>query len=177
MSLSEDTEFHVSSRRWIPCLWRRETVESRTPERIAATDRSNLKRLRMLLEHETREAVPPELSTLEALAVETLRCVKPIPPSRTVVLCSDGVEWTEATGTPAPASGDTGRVQLFLNPDLPYEVEFFAEVRSVVGAGDRSRVLVHLLGCSPQVLELYQQLVFIYHRTERRAASIAEGTP
>lgn len=170
-----DTGFNVTSYRWMPMAWRPEPLTSRTQERVAAMDRSNLKRLRMLLEHETREAVPHEIAVLEALNIEVLRCVKPTPTSRSVVLGSDSVEWIADNAAPMPQPGDTGRVELFLNPDLPYETEFFAEVRSVRQTVSGSRVAAALLGCSPHVLESYQQLVFIYHRAERRAETLADS--
>lgn len=153
----------------MPLLWLPETPGARTAERVSAANQAGLKRLRTLLEYETREALSPELSGIESLTIEVLRCVKQIPPACTVTLGPSGAAWTQDKNRPPPDPGAEGRLRLFLNPEMPYEVEFFCSVGRVERLPDGNRVTAAFVGCSPAVADAYQQLVFIYSRAERLA--------
>lgn len=161
-------EFGVSARRWIPLAWRSQPPSARSPERVAWQNQTNEKHLRMLLERETRERPSPEIASLEALIIEVLHCVKHSPTSRSVVLSADSVEWVDTSGRSEIAQGDTGNVRMCLDPELPYEVEFFANVMGVDSQPSGRRVEADLVLRSDAVIDLYEQLVFIYHRRAQR---------
>lgn len=169
MSEPASTGFNVTACRWMPLSWCSEAQGARIAQRISSANQANLKRLRTLLEYETREAVSPELSALEALTTEVLRCVKQIPPACTVTLSASGATWVQDRHQEVPDVGTEGRLRLFLNSEMPYEVEFFADVRQVERLPEGNRVTVTFAGCSAAVAEVYQQLVFIYCRAERLA--------
>lgn len=169
------TGFNVTACRWMPLSWYPEARGARISQRVSAGNQANLKRLRTLLEYETREAVSPELTALEALTTEVLRCVKQIPPACTVTLAASGATWVQDGRQATPNPGTEGRLRLFLNPEMPYEVEFFADVRKVERLPEGNRITAVFAGCSAAVAEIYQQLVFIYCRAERLATRT--GTP
>lgn len=152
----------------MPLAWRGRPESARTEERIAWLNQVNEKRLRMLLERETREKPSNEIAGLEALLIEVLHCVKQPPVSRSVLLSAHSVEWVETSARPKINSGDFGLVRMCLDPELPYEVEFFAEIKSVESETTGWRVLADLALRSEHVVDLYQQLVFIYYRRARR---------
>lgn len=162
--------FGVSVACWIPLLWRPLPASAHSPERLAAVNRSNERHLKTLHDHEVRDPIPAELANLEALTIDVLRCVKQVPPARAVVLGGDRIEWTADNRKSSIRVGDSGLLQLFLEPELPQEVEFMADVDAVTGTPHGARIAVRLAGCSEHVLELYRELVFIYYRRARRVA-------
>lgn len=175
---SQEGEFGVSARRWMPLAWRPREDHTPAPERVAALNQTNEKRLKTILGFETRETPSAQLATLEALVVEVLRSVKQPPTSHSVVLSSHNIQWIQP-GAHAPriSAGDFGLVRLYLSIELPYEVEFFAEVFEVNEEAQGWRVTAELKLRSEPVVDLYQQLIFIYYRRARRDKTIdsAEG--
>ena len=168
-------DFGVTSRRWIPFSWRARKTSARTPERVSAMNQVNEKRLKTLLEHETRDNPSPEIATLEALVIEVLHTVKQPPTARSVVLSANDVEWIDTATQTRVSQGDFGIIQLCLNPELPYEVEFFAEVTAIEKRDSGWHISAELMLRSEYVVDLYQQLVFIYYRRERREQKLESG--
>lgn len=161
-------EFGVSCRRWMPLGWRSQARSACIPERVAWLNQVNEKRLRMLLDRETRERPSADMASIEALLIEVLHNVKQSPPSRSVLLSAHNIEWTETSARFSAKPGDYGVVRLCLDPELPYEVEFFADVRTVQKSERGLEVEASLESRSDSVVDLYEQLVFIYYRRAQR---------
>jgi len=152
----------------MPLAWRSQPESARSPERVAWQNQVNEKHLRMLLERETRERPSPEIASLEALIIEVLHCVKHSPTSRSVVLSAHTLEWIDTSSRSQVTRGDTGLVRMCMDPELPYEVEFFADVTEVESGSRGWRIQGELVLRSDAVIDLYEQLVFIYHRRAQR---------
>jgi hypothetical protein len=160
--------FGVSCRRWMPFAWRAQSEAARTPERAAWLNQVNEKRLHTLLERETRERPSADIASLEGLLIEVLHCVKQAPASRTVLLAAHGVEWVETAARVRVAAGDQGSVTMCLDPELPYEVEFFADIRTIEQDARGRRIRADFVLRSEQAIDLYERLVFIYYRRAQR---------
>lgn len=170
---SSHESFGVTCRKWIPLAWRSKPDSARTPERRAWLNQVNEKRLQTLVERETRERPSAEIANLEALLIEVLHCVKQSPPARSVVLSGHGVEWIETSSRNRCKVGDTGTVRMGLDADLPYEVEFSADIVAVEDDARGDRVTAQFVGQSERVMDLYEQLVFIYYRRGQREERLA----
>lgn len=162
-------DFRVSCKGWMPLSWCRQEQLSITPDRAAWLNQVNEKRLRTILDRESRSTSSPDIATLEALVIEVLHTVKQVPPARSVVLSAHQIQWTEPLESDLVANrGEEGLVRVYLDPELPFEVEFFSEVREVTRTDQGNRVQVALTYRSEDVLEIYEQLVFIYYRRAQR---------
>lgn len=162
-------DFGLSCTRWMPLAWRAQDKDSITDVRAAWLNQANEKRLRTLLERESRSNTSPEIAGLEALIIEVLHNVKKVPDSRSVLLSAHQMKWVEPPSSKLKVVvGECGIVRFCLDPELPYEVEFFCDVREVSGGDNGQQITVSLSMRSDLVIELYEQLVFIYYRRAQR---------
>lgn len=167
-----ENEFGVSTRRWMPLAWRARRNNTPGPEHVSALNQANEHRLKTILDFETRDQPSTDTATLEALIIEVLHSVKQLPSSHSVLLTSHNIEWADTSAQARFSVGDFGIVSLCLNPQFPYEVQFFAEVSDVQKDTQGWHIKAALKSRSEHVVDLYQQLVFIYYRRERREQRI-----
>lgn len=160
----------ISCNRWIAFSWREQLQMVRSPERIAMVNDIAAKRLHTLIERETRERPQGELAYLETLMIEVLLCVKPTPAARSIRLEARGVEWIEESAKADVHPRAQGVFRMYPDPELPIEVDFLAEIEDVLPVGGHRRVRVQFADLSDPVFDLYQQLLFIYHRRAQRTA-------
>lgn len=167
-----DGERHsgISCDRWIAFSWRKLVNKVLSPERVAMVNDVAAKRLHTLIERETRERPQGELAYLETLMTEVLLCVKPTPTARSIRLETNGVEWVEESAKADVHPRAQGLLRIYLDPELPIEVELFAEIEDVVPKSPHRCVRARFICLSDPVSDLYQQLLFIYHRRAQRTA-------
>ncbi|MGN8158741.1 hypothetical protein ACS8Y6_05835 [Salinisphaera sp. RV14] len=172
---SHHDEFGIKCRKWIPLAWRPRREAAITPEYKSALNESNAARLQTLVDRETRERPSAEIGGIESLLIEVLHCVKQLPPSRSVVLDGRGLEWIEPPGKSEASTGDQGVIRMALNAEIPYEVEFLAEITAITDDARGNRIAARFIEQSDRVRDLYEQLVFMaYRRSQRTAASPEE---
>lgn len=162
-------ELGVKCRKWIPLSWKGKSDSLITPEYTQSLNQLNEQRLQTLVDHETREKPSPEISNLEALLIEVLHCVKQSPPARSTVLSGAGLEWIETSARQEIKVGDKGVIRMAPDVSLPYEVEFFAEITEITTEARGRKVSATFKERSELVLDLYEQLVFIYYRRSQRS--------
>lgn len=170
-------DFGVTCRRWIPFSWRARDESASQPERLSALNQANDKRLKKLLEYETRDNPSPEFASLESLILELVHEQHHFPVSHSVILSAHSLQWIDTSAQTRIKEGDVGLATLYLNPELPYKVEFLAEIQSVTKEDDPPgwRIKANLAMRSEPVVDLYEQLIFIYYRRERREKKLASG--
>lgn len=168
--INEERASGIKCSRWIAFSWHEQAHVARTPERIAMVGDIAAKRLHTLIERETRERPQGELAYLETLITEVLLCVKPTPAARSIRLEARSVEWVEESAKADVHPGAQGVFRMYLDPELPIEVELLAEIDEVVPNGRYRRVRVRFVDLSDAASDLYQQLLFIYHRRAQRTA-------
>lgn len=169
-------EFDIKCRKWMPLGWRPRRDDAITPEYTRYLNETNHGRLQTLVERETRERPSSEIAGMESLIIEVLHCVKQLPPARSVVLNGRGLEWIEPPGRNDPGIGDKGAVQMALNAEIPYEIEFLAEVMDITEESRGNRISIQYIEQSEQVRDLYEKLVFMAYRRSQRATPNHETT-
>lgn len=175
MSNEARGELKVQCRRWMPLVWR--PADRNAPDAQAASRRQlNEKRLQVLVERETRERPSSEIMSLEALVVEILHCVKQSPPSQSALLAADHVQWIDTRSRSTIQPGDRGTVRMSLDVELPYEVDFAAEITDIEDDARGRSVTAHFTGRSQREVDLYEQLVFIYYRRALRDDRMASDS-
>lgn len=174
--MSDTPNSAICCNRWIAFTWREQVGMNRSPERLAMVNEIAVERLRTLVERENRDRPQGEMAYLETLITEVLLHVKPTGTPRSLYMDLNGVEWTEESAKTDLHAGATGVIRMYLDPELPIEIEFLAEIESVQPEGSHRRVRVRFIGLSDPVSDLYQQLLFIYHRRSHRMASESTST-
>lgn len=162
-------EFGIKCRKWMPLAWRAKRESAITPEYTRFLNERNQNRLQTLVDRETREKPSAEIGGMEALIIEVLHCVKQLPPSRSAVLDGRGLAWVEPPGRIEAKAGDRGVVWMALNAEIPYEVEFLAEITEVGDEPRGDRISVKFIEQSDRVRDLYEQLVFMAYRRGQRS--------
>lgn len=173
--MARNDEFGIQCSKWMPLAWRPRRDDAITSEYTRYLNETNHVRLQTLVERETRERPSAEIAGMESLIIEVLHCVKQLPPARSVVLNGLGLAWIEPPSQNDPAIGDKGAIRMALNAEIPYEVEFLAEVTGITEESRGNRISVQYIEQSEQVQDLYEKLVFMAYRRSQRAKPHHEG--
>lgn len=171
---SHHDEFGIKCRKWMPLAWRPRREDAITAEYKSALNESNAARLQTLVDRETREKPSAEIGGIESLLIEVLNCVKQLPPSRSAMLDGRGLEWIEPPGKTEARTGDQGVIRMALNAEIPYEIEFLAEITAVTDDARGNRIAAKFIAQSDRVRDLYEQLVFMAYRRSQRSANNLE---
>ena len=114
-----------------------------------------------------------KLNVLLRLTAELAKRSTALPPPRHVKLSAGGMEWR---GDDAPAAGDTGVVDLYINTTLPQPLRLPATVTGRRAAGDSAVAEMQFTGLSDPVVDLIDKLIFRHHRRVIAGSRLSSNT-
>ncbi len=112
-----------------------------------------------------------KLDILLRLTAELATDHRPLPPSQTLRLSSQGLEWIGADG---PRVGATGIASVYVNRALPQPLRLPCRVVDERRVGEQRAVRLRFVGLSDGVVEGLDRLIFRHHR---RLVAGARHTP
>jgi len=102
-----------------------------------------------------------KLNVLLRLTADLARRTTALPPPRRVKLSAAGMEWV---GDDAPALGETGIVDVYINTTLPQPLRLPATVVGTLTHSDSAASQMQFSGLSDQVVDSIEKLIFRHHR-------------